>query len=73
MRQARTDRDFMSRFGVLTASAQFYRVVLKDIDPIGTYESIYHFLRLLRKAKVDDTLIVWGKSKTKIRFKLNIN
>jgi hypothetical protein len=62
----------MSRFGVLTASAQFYRVVLKDIDPTGTYESIYRFLRLLRKAKADDTLLIRGKNKTKIRSRLNI-
>ena len=48
--------------GIQTASAQFYRVVLKDIDPTGTYESIYRYLRLLRKAKADDTLIVRGKS-----------
>jgi hypothetical protein len=51
----------MSRIGVKTASAQFYRVVLKDIDPTGTYESIYRYLRLLRKAKAGNTLIVWGK------------
>ena len=63
----------MSReFGVQTASAQFYRVVLKDIDPTGTYESIYRYLRLLRKAKADDTLMIRGKSKTKIRSRLNI-
>ena len=61
-RRQKLDRDFMSRIGVLTASAQFYRVVLKDIDPTGTYESIYRYLRLLRKAKADDTLIVRGKS-----------
>ena len=51
-RRQKLDRDFMSRIGIQTASAQFYRVVLKDIDPTGTYESIYRYLRLLRKSKV---------------------
>ena len=59
---------------IQTASAQFYRVVLKDIDPTGTYESMYRYLRLLRKSKVKmfDCL---GKRelRAKLISRLNIN
>lgn len=51
------DRDLVSLSKYLTASAQLYRVVLKDIESTRTNNQTYRYLLVLCKAKAYENLI----------------
>ena len=46
--------------GIVTASAQSYRVVLKIIEPTRTNNRTYHGLMLLCKSKAEDLSKIGG-------------
>ena len=51
------DRDLVSISKYLTASAQLYRVVLKDIESTGTNNQTYRYLLVICKSKAYENLI----------------
>ena len=61
-----SDPDLVSLSKYLTASAQLYRVVLKDIESTGTTNQPYRHLLVLCKSKANENLI-WEKLKLKLK------
>lgn len=60
------DRDLVSLSNYLTASAQLYRVVLKDIEFTLTNNQTYRCILVLCKSKANENLS-WKKLKLKLK------